>query len=130
MDEASPIAQLLHQWRRLTAGEERGILSDDWPRVHDHQAAKTRLRPQITQALHQFRAGRRHPVPEGEIEEQRLSRMVEDLVARERANGAAIRAKMERNRAEFNRNLQIVQSMRGMRRAYGAPQPQLWHSYS
>ena len=130
MDAPSTLAQLLQEWRRLTSGEERAILADDWPRVEEHQAAKTRLRPQITQALGQFREGNFNATPEGAIEEKQLSRLVEGLVARERANGAAIRARMERNRAEFNRTLQTVQSMRGVRRAYGFVQPPLWHSYS
>jgi len=130
MDPTQIITQLLHEWHQLTVEETRAIRNEDWPRVHEQQAGKAGLCSQISQALEKLRAARPETGPEGEEYESRMAAMVEDLVALEKANRDTLHAKMQHNRAEYQRSLQTVQNVRGVARAYGNPQPQLWHSYS
>jgi hypothetical protein len=130
MNAAAELTRLLAEWRRLTELEWQAILQDHWPELAGHQQDKARLRPHISRALEQVRAGQ--PARQTTVEPvaDPFRAAVSELMALQKRNSEALQAKCRSKRAELQSLSQTIRNLQGLRRAYGGPKAHLWQSYS
>jgi hypothetical protein len=130
MRAVTEVLHLLAEWRRLTEREGEAIQNGDWADVAKCQDGKGNLCLDITRAMEEMRTGAvglEQAVAEAEC---RFAAIAGELVELESANRDLICAQRERHRSEWERLNHASRNLHGVRRAYGAASPQLWHSYS
>jgi hypothetical protein len=130
MNPAAELMSLLAEWRHLSECETTAIGNDDWTRLPDLQRRKEPLCFRITQTLEQVRSALSSQPTALAQAEKRFAASAADLVALETQNRDLIRAKRQAKQAQLDRLAATARNLRGVRRAYGGLNPQLWQSYS
>ena len=130
MNPAAELTRLLAEWRRLTELAWQAILREHWPELARHQKDKAMLRPQINQALEQVRAAQPAQQATADAAADTFRAAASELIALERRNGDALRAKCRSKREELQAVSQTIRNLQGVRRAYGNLNAHLWQSYS
>jgi hypothetical protein len=126
MNPTAELTRLLAEWRRLAELSWQAILRERWPELARHQKDKALLRPQINRVLEQVRAGR----PASRAAADPFGPTASELIALEKRNGDALRAKCRSKREELQAVNQTIRNLQGVRRAYGKLNSHLWESYS
>jgi hypothetical protein len=125
MNSTAELMALLAEWRLFSEQEHAAILEEDWDRLARHQASKSRLSAQITEALTRFRA---QPVA-GQVQAQ-VNACGSELIALEMRNSELLQNLRHTRAAERERLNETNRNLQGVRRAYGGISGHLLQSYS
>ena len=124
------LRSLYEEWRILTETEGDAINHSQWQEVNHQQALKEELKERIINAAQEWQAA--WPVAEdGRREYDRQFRpIVSELITMESRNHECLCLQRQKLQSQLENLERTTCSLRGVRRAYGAPNASRWQSYS
>ena len=131
MSAREQLDALYAQWRSLTQAEAEAIRLAAWEQLEQHQAAKAKLQPLMTQAFAELRLEMPSHFAERESIDTAIRATVDDLIQLEKNNSTLLAAKRQAAEVQKTDLERTSRNLRQIQRSYIGMLPRAhWQSYS
>ena len=130
MSADTQLQDAYQEWRRVAEAEGEAIRNNNWPLVHDCQAALQQLQPRIIRCTEEAQHEWTQLGLDRTTKEKDLRSVVTGLIELEWRNNALLNVLHQTAKSEMGELEQAGQNLRRVQRSYAPARPAVWSSFS